>query len=189
MSQHIFAVYHAAPLSSKTNLITIRNEEIFHRVRRVLHLDTNDKLILFDAMYAYTCLIEAVYDKTNTLELIIQNQSPIQEYSPRIHLYCCIAKREAFEEIAYAAGQLGVATVHPIISNKIHRNWIEQKDLVRLEKIAVAGCEQAKQFCIPVIHLPKSFEALMSIKNLLVAEELDRPHFKHSLLSKRPQEK
>lgn len=170
MSLHIFAVYHAAPITSINNRITLKDEEIFHRIRRVLHLENNDTVIIFDTTHTYTCHITALHEKTSVLELLIQNQSAIKENKPALHLYCGITKREAFEALVYAAGQLGVATVHPVISDKIHRNWIGQKDLARLEKIAIAGCEQAKQFCKPIITQPQSFKTLMSVKNLFVAE-------------------
>jgi 16S rRNA (uracil1498-N3)-methyltransferase len=55
---------------------------------------------------------------------------------------------------------MGVTSITPLHTAKVHRNWTGDKENQRLEKIMISGCEQAKQYALtslaPVQTLQKA---------------------------------
>lgn len=152
---HLFALAITTPLPNNLvpdSELTLTDADLLHRVTTVLRLSSDDQLILFDQQQVVTLELTQLTKKA--LTGVVHSAIPITPLLPKIRLYIGLPKREAFEAIAYSAGQLGVATIIPVITQKTHRNWITPKDHDRLVRIAIAGCEQAKQFVIPELHTP-----------------------------------
>jgi 16S rRNA (uracil1498-N3)-methyltransferase len=66
-----------------------------------------------------------------------------------------LLKKDAFENALYTLVELGVHDIYPLITDKIHRNWIGKKsikDNVRLKKIMISAAEQSKNYAYPICH-------------------------------------
>lgn len=169
LDKHIFAIY-SQQLTIAGSSIFCSSTEAFHRVRRVLHLSVGEEVILFDGKTKHECTISGLNDKKEMLNLEVKKSEPITPLAPSITLLCCLTKKEAFEEIAYHAGQLGITALQPVISKKIHRNWLTPKDIIRIEKLIIAGCEQAKQYAIPALLPAIEIHEAAKTDRLLTAE-------------------
>ena len=155
---HLFALAITTPLPNNLvpdSQLTLTDTDLLHRVTTVLRLGIGEQLILFDQQQTVTLELTQLTKKT--LTGVVHSAIPITQPLPKIKLYIGLPKREAFESIVYSAGQLGVASIIPVITQKTHRNWITSKDHDRLLRIALAGCEQAKQFVIPELRTPVNF--------------------------------
>lgn len=155
---HTFALFvpEFPPINNGT--ITLSDPELIRRVASVLRLTIGDQLILFDEQQALTITITALKnEKRGLLSASIIDQQATVSPLPSINLYVGLTKREAFEAVVYAATQTGVATITPVLSSKIHNNWLAPKDALRLTKIAAAAAEQSKQFALPLIKPAASF--------------------------------
>lgn len=168
--KHIFTLFAAQPLPTNISIgqeIIIKDASLAHRITRVLRIRQNDTVVLFDGtivMHITECSSNKDF-LTATVEKMIQ-VSPLQ---PEINLYCGLVKKDALESIAYFAAQLGVASITPLITQKCERQQeVSEKEMLRLKNITVAACEQAKQFWIPEIKKPISFNNVLgeNSKNL-----------------------
>lgn len=163
--KHIFSLYiDPAFLSHQAftpgQHIAIKNADLWRRIYSVLRLHAGEEIELFNNHYVLKALLQ---DSNKRDEICCQLASfsqtvPLQ---PRINLYQAILKREAFEDVIECASQIGATTITPLISEKIHRNWISDKDSARLHKIMVASCEQAKSHFLPEMKSPETFSSFL----------------------------
>ena len=160
---HLFAVHTSEALRQSDNRIQVKDQDAWSRITQILRLQANAAIILFDSKTVLTvALDDLASSKKHVISGTVTAQRLVSPLRPAINLYIGLTKREAFEAIVYTAGQLGVSSVKPIHTQKTHRNWITAKDLTRLSNIAIAGCEQAKQFALPNIEPVQSFEAIIT---------------------------
>lgn len=161
--KHIFAVHvqglPAGQGLSVGNQFTLSNAELWHRLGTVLHLKTGDEFIAFDAEQKLTLILLA-FPKKNSIACQIKNIEPVVPLVPKIHLFQGLLKREAFNDVMYLSAQMGVTQVTPLITQKVQRSWGGQKEAERLEKVMIAGCEQAKQYVLPILNDPLNFLSL-----------------------------
>lgn len=158
--KHLFALYLSKQLSAFHALavgkqLVIQDSDLWHRVANVLHLQADEELELFDGV---SCVLIRLSPATFTKKTSVVGQilaiSKTEPLLPAIHLYQGILKKDAFEEVLYIAAQMGVHSITPLQTKKVHRSWGDLKELERAQKIMVAACEQAKQYCLPVINKP-----------------------------------
>lgn len=162
--KHLFALYCPTLAThlehcSRQNVISIINPELWNRITTVIRLKQGEQFQLFDNNQC--AVIELDQQTFATKKMILGTVIEIIEHTPltpTITVYQGLTKKEVFEEIAYAAAQLGVTELQPIICDKTKRAWYGEKELARLQSIMVAACEQSKQFVLPVIHTPISFD-------------------------------
>jgi len=163
--KHIFTLFIAQPLPENITLgqeLFLKDAILAHRITRVLRIRPNDTVVLFDgktAIHITDCASNKDFLKA-TVEKTIQI-SPLQ---PEINLYCGLVKKDALESIIYFAAQLGVTSITPLITQKCERQDLPEKEMLRLKNIAVAACEQAKQFWIPEIKNPEPFNTIIEKK-------------------------
>lgn len=151
---HEFALYvsdfHQAELKSGI-VIEIHEPEFVHRVSRVLRLDIDDSLILFNSEYHLSAVIKKISKNAILVELESIGRNKI--FKPDITLLLPLLKREALEQAIYSAVELGVNKVQLLITEKVQRNW-QLKELERLKHIMIAAAEQSKSFAIPQLLEP-----------------------------------
>lgn len=135
--------------------IEFHEPEFVHRVSRVLRLDVDDTLIIFNAEYHLSIIIKKI-SKTAVLTEI-ESVGHNRHYKPYITLLLPLLKREALEQAIYSAVELGVNKIQLLITEKVQRNW-QEKELERLKHIMVAAAEQSKCFGIPELLSPVSLE-------------------------------
>lgn len=136
-----------------------KEKALYQRITKVLRLQKNERCILFDNHIHITLeLAPEMFTSKNTISGTISAWEKNKSLYPRIILCPSLVQKHFFENIVYSAAQMGVQTIIPIITQKVKRNWLAEKEKARLNKIMVAACEQAKQFIIPTLHDPISFE-------------------------------
>lgn len=150
---HEFALYVQALTSDikKDDLFTLDNSELVHRISRVLRLDVNDKLILFDKQRHYLVSIEGI--SKHAIQVRVIAGAVHETFSSHITLLLPLIKRESLEQAVYSAVELGVNHIQLIITQKVQRTW-QEKELMRLENIMIAAAEQSKNFLVPTIAKP-----------------------------------
>lgn len=163
MSQtHLFALYTQKLLFEMPptgTLVSLVDLELQNRIVHILRLQPGEQAQLFNDVFNMVLLLaeSTIKNKRGKIEGTVIAASKNHPLSPSLHIFVGITKREAFEEMLYAAAQMGVTSITPLITKRIHKNWLTDKDPVRFKKIMVAGCEQAKQFVLPIINTPRPF--------------------------------
>ena len=149
--------------------VEFSDRDLWQRLTKVLRLRVGEKLLLFDEhINAAAVILEKTFAKKELLALHIESVNPNQAIKPNITLMPCLLKKDAFEDVVYAAAQMGVNKIIPILSDKVQRSWGEKKERERLFNIMVAACEQSKNFFLPEICEPVKIQdiATQDIKNL-----------------------
>ena len=150
--------------------VEFSDRDLWQRLTKVLRLRAGEKLLLFDEhINAVAVVLEKTFAKKELLALYIESVNPNQAIKPNITLMPCLLKKDAFEDIIYAAAQMGVNKVIPILSGKVQRSWGEKKERERLFNIMVAACEQSKNFFLPEICEPVKIQELSKQTNLCLS--------------------
>ncbi len=158
--KHLFALYinnQSLELStlSPGQEVTLGDDDLVHRLATILRLEPGDSVQIFnDTHSALVTVASLAARKKGTMRGIIQDIKQHQPLQPRINLYVGLIKKETFEDIAYYAAQMGATSITPLITAKVQRSWHGEKEVVRLRKAMIAGCEQAKQFVVPALNEP-----------------------------------
>lgn len=156
MDTHIFAVYFSHLDSRQKDLLVIEDKDIISRIKNVLRLQVGEKIILFKSgIYGQFSILNL--DKKG-ITLKTEFMSSVQEPKNLVTLNIGLLKKESFEEILYTATELGVNIIQPILSEKIHKNWWDNKFKDRFEKIIISAAEQAKNFTLPNLKEPVKFK-------------------------------
>ncbi len=170
--KHIFAIFFDR-LSKQANTLLlskkfiIENKELYHRLLKVLRIQTKEEFILFDhETSTKLLLLEESFKKKNIISAKVISISPNKKTTPNIVLACALLKKDSFEKVVYYAAEMGANTVRPFLSSKTQRKWGGKKELERLKKITISACEQAKNFSPPKILEPLPLnDFLDAIKN------------------------
>lgn len=162
--KHIFAVYSADLFVRQpahvNALVVINDQEIVHRIVTVLRMQVGQELLLFDDKNQYQCsLSEIKKNKAITVHIlsIVPNVKPKHE----IYFMLPLLKKEALEEAVYALTEIGVTSIHLVITIKSQKS-LSDKEIARLHKIKIAAAEQSKNMNLPIITKPVSLEQLCS---------------------------
>lgn len=155
--KHIFALYYKA-LENKAVLVII-DKDFIARVMHVLRLVQNEHIILFNGAFVGEYSISALDKKMITLHMLSMNKVAVPQQ--KMHVCIGLLKKESFEEVLYNATELGITSIQPIITEKIHKNWWSPQYKERFEKIIIAACEQSKNFAIPDLYEPITFPSFV----------------------------
>jgi 16S rRNA (uracil1498-N3)-methyltransferase len=123
-----------------------------HYVHRVLRLKLGDRILIMDGR-GQTWLATLNSQGAELLETIgIQTELPVA-----IHLWVAPPKGNGLEEIIRQATEVGVAHLHPILSNRTLLQPSPNK-LERWRRIALESAEQAERQVILTIAEPVPFQ-------------------------------
>lgn len=156
--KHNFAFYYQE-LAANFKLVaqlTISNQELVHRVTKVLRLQVGDELILFDKRQSLTGIISLIDKKSFMLEQIRWHQAT--SLVPEITLALGVLKKENFENALYSCVELGASHIKPIIFSKCAP---QKLNFERLEKILISAAEQSKNFNLPILQEPVYFSSFL----------------------------
>ena len=173
--KHLFSLYEKTLSSNishtKSGEQFLISETTAERITTILRLKNNEKIILFDdkinAEVELSITFKGRHEIVYGSILQIKENKPL---TPEIILYPALLKKPALEEIYYVAAQMGITSIQPVISQKVLREWGGIKEQQRLEAIARAAMEQAKQFWMPQHQEPQK------LSNILF--EVNRPTLK-----------
>lgn len=160
MHAHIFALFyeHLSRVPARATTLEITDQTLMHRIKRVLRLRDGDMLVLFDAQVHTQGTLTTLGDRA--LTFAIGERIPNQALKPELTVALGLLKPDALHTAIYALAELGVNTIQLYTSSKTHRTWGGQKELQRLQRVAVAGAEQSKHFAMPDIKEPIALEDL-----------------------------
>ncbi len=153
-SAHEFALYVSAfpRVELKPGaVLELHEPEFVHRVSRVLRLDIDDEVVLFNVEYHLSVVIKKISKGAVWVE--IESVGNNRQYKPSITLLLPLLKREALEQAIYSAVELGVTKIQLIITEKVQRHW-QAKEFERLQHIMIAAAEQSKYYAIPQLLEP-----------------------------------
>jgi 16S rRNA (uracil1498-N3)-methyltransferase len=167
-SSHIFSCYYPylsdhIEKFSLSQFVTITDKDLWHRLVRVLRLETSGSFILFDQfIHMHVKLEHETFQKKGNIVVSVSNIKKNQALKPSVVLACGLLKKEAFEKIVYFGSQMGADQIIPLIATRVHRSWGNQKELERLRRISVAACEQSKQYVFPELCNPLNIESFFT---------------------------
>ena len=156
INTHLFALYYLGKKITHHNLLVITDTDLIHRMHRVLRLEVGDTCILFDRTTWMEVTLTALARATITCTVIAQHD--IKPWYPKIRFLLPVLKREALATAIYNLVEAGVQEIQLIQPQKVHRTFGGTKELERLERIAIAAAEQSKNFAVPDIKEPISWE-------------------------------
>lgn len=142
-------------LRKKYDVVDIVDRKLWHRIIKVLRLKIGEQFILFDNSYnvQFMLLKETFSGKDKVSVKILSTKQNVM-LKPHLILIPCLLKKDAFEDIIYAAAQMGVNEIIPVLSEKTRCWWRGERELKRLFNIMIAACEQSKSFIIPRFCAP-----------------------------------
>ncbi len=156
--KHLFSLFYSDALPEINKPGRINNKELCIRITSILRLAINDQLILFTTTEHTLITIDAIDPKKQSWILFTCiNKEAIKSMTPKITLYVGINKKNNWPEILYAAAQMGVSIIQPIITE---RAQTELLPIERMHQIMISACEQAKQFQIPEIKKTCKLDAI-----------------------------
>jgi 16S rRNA (uracil1498-N3)-methyltransferase len=153
-SKHEFALFYGAlqqTAVAANQLLTLTDADLMHRIVHVLRLRNGEQLMLFDGTMHVRLRIDSI-DKKKIVGTVLMSE-PTQPLQPTLTVWLPVLKREALEAAVDAVTQMGATTIALTYCAKSRQN-LQEKDIQRLHKIAIAACEQAKQFAVPTIAAP-----------------------------------
>lgn len=156
-NKHTFALYY--PLLTGNQRQEIVDHDLVHRIVSIVRLEEGEQLHLFNETHEALCTLVGRTKKSLTIELV--HYGVTKQPGQSIALYCGLLKKDSFEEILYNAAELGVTSIYPVISDKIHKQWWSDNYKERFQKIMIAACEQSKNFVIPQLYSPIAFSAMI----------------------------
>lgn len=159
MNEHEFALFYSelsCELEKDQTTLRIDNKEIVHRVNHILRLNPEDRLVLFDKEIHVQAKITSINKKELNFIIISCEQNKV--LAPHIIIQLGLLKRDALEDAIESLTVLGVNEVQLFISERVNRKWGGEKELERLERLMIAAAEQSKQFVLPQLHTPISFD-------------------------------
>jgi RsmE family RNA methyltransferase len=163
-SAHLFALYFP-PLTSllQTNraAITIDDSDFIHRITHILRLRQHEPLIIFDAQQYIRATITTI--SKSQISLAIVQYSVHKIISPKITVLLPMLKKEAMEKALYSLTVLGTTHIQLYTSSKTHRESISASAIERFNRIMIAAAEQSKQFVLPSLAQPISFEKIVDL--------------------------
>lgn len=170
---HKFAIY-LKKLSSFISDLNVGDETVFRvsdlrkRIINVLRLKENEAFILFDEEKNIEfLLLKKTFQNKKTLNVKIVSINKNELLKPEVILCPGLLKKKYFEDAVYLASQMAATKICPILTSQVHKNWLDQKNIDRLEKILISACEQSKNFIIPSLEKP------IELKTFLEKESFD----------------
>ncbi len=161
-NNHEFALYYPQ-LSEflKESIIVISEKVLVHRITKILRLQKNEELTLFDALYHAKGIISTIDKKSVVVQVETFERNNV--LTPFITVQIGLLKREALEHVIESLTVFGVNEIQLYLSEKVSRKWGGQKEMERLQRVMVAAAEQSKQFVLPEIKAPADlFQLLQS---------------------------
>lgn len=132
--------------------IELVDQELNHRITRVLRLEIDECFILFDRTRHAHLQILQITKKGIVCSVIAVFFNPT--YTPHITVLLSVLKRDALEQAVYGLTELGANIIQLVQTDKVQRVWGGSSELERLQRIIVAAAEQSKNFTLPDIRPP-----------------------------------
>lgn len=125
-----------------------------------LRIRSGDYITVFDGKgKEYSCRVKDVKKDRTELD-IIDSAENVGETKTDISLYLSVIKQDRFELAVQKSTELGVTRIIPVYSTFTQRGGALNFD--RLNRIAIAACEQCGRSRVPVIEDSIEFDELIN---------------------------
>ena len=129
-----------------------------HYLANVMRRGPGDTLLLFNGRDGeFAARIETVRRDRASLRIGRPTRSQIQ--GPDLWLAFALLKRDATDLVVQKATELGVAAIHPVITERCNTHRINAD---RLTAIAIEAAEQSERLTVPQLHQARPLAALLS---------------------------
>lgn len=164
--KHVFSLYLKNFFDCKLNLFEVKNKDFYNRLIKILRLKIDEEIIIFDDNFFGNLTISSIEKFTLTLSLIQMHN--IKKEDTEINAYLPILEKNYLEAAIEACAQNAIENIFLVKYNNSKNFFNFDKEIIRLNKICIAACEQSKQYSIPKIHNKiYSFEEMLSCKDLI----------------------
>jgi RsmE family RNA methyltransferase len=123
---------------------------LFHRLIHVLRFELETEFVLFSENYFNLCVVKKI-EKKNIICFVLK-KNLIHKNPQKIVAYVPLLDREYLNITLFHCGQQQVDEIFFVRTDLSHKKKYEINDFAKFKKIIVAGCEQARQYTIPIIH-------------------------------------
>ncbi len=124
-----------------------------------LRIRPDDFLVIFDGKgNEFSCRVLSISKDKTSLE-ILDKKTEVGETKRTYNLYLSVIKQDRFEFAVQKATELGVSRIVPVYSEYTQRGG--SLNIERLNRIAIAACEQSGRSRLPVIETAIEFDNLV----------------------------
>lgn len=164
--KHVFSFYLKNFFDCKSNSFEIKDKDFYNRLIKILRLKIDEEIIIFDDNFFGNLTISSLLKNSLTLNLIqIHN---IKKENTQINVYLPILEKHYLEAAIEACAQNAIENIFLVKYNNSKNFFNFDKEIIRLNKICIAACEQSKQYSIPKIHNKiYTFEEMLLCKDLI----------------------
>lgn len=129
-----------------------------HYLANVMRRGPGDMLRLFNGRDGeFAARIETIGRNRATLR--VEHRTRSQAAEPDRWLAFALLKRDATDLVVQKATELGVAALHPVITERCNTHRMNPG---RLTAIAIEAAEQSERLTVPILHPPRTLAALLS---------------------------
>ena len=148
--------------------MVVADPALSHQLSKVLRMNTDDKVILFDGDgFEYFSTIASLRKDGAVFHI---DESSLSIALPKIktHLYPALIKKDKLEWVLQKATELGVESFHPVVADRSEKLGF---DIKRAEKIIKEAAEQSGWGRVPEIFAPEELEmAIEQAENSYILE-------------------
>lgn len=130
-----------------------------HHLKKVLRLAPGELVALFDGRGVEWCGELVVVDTGLAVRLVSALENPV-EPERIVRLFQGLCRPDRFEWVVQKGTELGVASVHPWVSDRVNVHPPKSARLDRWRRIAAEACKQSGRRTVPRIE---SVEALPQV--------------------------
>jgi 16S rRNA (uracil1498-N3)-methyltransferase len=129
-----------------------------HYLGTVMRRGRGDAIRLFNGQDGeFSARIEAI--RRDRASLRVERQLRPQAPEPDLWLVFALLKRDATDLVVQKATELGVAAIHPVVTERSNTHRV---NAARLASIAVEAAEQSERLTIPHLHEPRPLAELLA---------------------------
>jgi len=168
VGKHVFAFYvkDLTDLLENQESLNFKDAALWNRLIKVVRLKQGDTFIFFDEkLQAQLEVLPEMIENKRLIAAKITKQEPTKRITPTLTLLLPVLKRDALEYAIYTAAAMATTSILPLITQKSEKK-LNEREQERLESIAIAACEQSKNF------IPPSIKKALPLQEALT--ELDR---------------
>ena len=145
------------------NYIYITGEDAYH-VARALRMAEGDAVTVCDTDgIEYSCILTRIRDEECIAKIESEKKS-LSEMPVRVSVYMGYPKGDKLEQVIQKSCELGAYRIIPFESSRcIKRPKAEREDkqLIRMQRIAYEAAKQSGRACVPTVSKTLSFEKML----------------------------
>lgn len=141
--------------------ISLHDDELVHRLSKVLRFNQGDQIVFFNAKMSALVLIQEISKKQIIVQ--VQNIQTHQTLTPQITFLLPLLKKEALEQAVYSLCELGINKIQLVITQKSRQSLLHDKEFARLQNIVIAAAEQSKNYSMSELVAPKKLSEVIDL--------------------------